>query len=290
MNDHRFCDRLAIRGNAAGRAAGSEHRIRLTDPLRKPALGAFYDKTCASSRVLWRAIVSKNKYLFGLAGLALGFVVSFFWTQYYNRTQAVTVPASQASGMPGAQGGPPSMAAVQETIAKARNNPSDFMAQIEAARLYDQIGMVPETISYMAKAYEINPAESDRYHIPPLIAQYYFEQKKYEDAEAWYRRAAALRPNEPELYVQIGASMIYKQSPEPAKALQELQSALRLSPKNSHALGHLIDAQILRKDARAAEEALDRLREAEPSSPKLATYQSLIADLKAGKPVSIPKE
>lgn len=234
--------------------------------------------------------MSKNKYLFGLAGLALGFAVSFFWTQYYNKANAVTVPASQASGMQGAAGGPPSMAAVQETIAKAKNNPKDFEAQIEAARLYDQIGMVPETISYLEKAYEVNPEESDKYQIPPYIAQHYFDQKKYEDAEVWYRRSAALRPNEPELHVQIGASLIYKQSPEPSKALQELENALKLSPKNPHALGHLIDAHLLRKDARAAEEALSRLREAEPASPRLATYQSLIADLKAGKPVSIPRE
>jgi tetratricopeptide (TPR) repeat protein len=237
--------------------------------------------------------VSKNKYLFGLAGLALGFVASFFWTQYYNRSQAGAMPVTQASGMQGGQPGQPgqpSMADVQATIAKAKNNPRDFMAQIEAAKLYDQIGMVPETISYLEKAYEVNPTESDKYQIPTFVAQYYFDQKKYEDAEKWYRRAAALRPNEPELHVEIAASLIYRQSPDPGKAIQELQSALKINPGNPHALGHLIDAHILRKDARAAQESLARLREAEPASPKLSVYSNLITELKAGRPVSIPKE
>ncbi len=237
--------------------------------------------------------MSKNKYLFGLGGLALGFIISFFWTQYYNKSQAGTMAAPQAAGMQGGQeGGQPSMADVQAKIAKARNSPKDFMAQIEVARLYSQIGMMPEAVSYLEKAYEISPAESDKYQvpIPAYVAQYYYNQKKYEDAELWYRRAAALRPKDPELYVEIAASLIHRPSPDPAKAIQELQSALKINPGNGHALGHLVDAYLLKKDARAAEEALSRLRAAEPANPKVSTYGSLIADLKAGRPVSIPKE
>ncbi|HVF91354.1 MAG TPA: tetratricopeptide repeat protein [Blastocatellia bacterium] len=237
--------------------------------------------------------MSKNKYLFGLVGLAFGFIASFFWTQYYNSSHARTVPVTQTPGMQGAQGGQggqPSMAAVQETIAKAKSNPKDFDAQLEAAKLYNQIGMVPETISYLEKAYEIDPAQSDKYQIPPFIAQYYFDQKKYEDAETWYRRAAALRPDEPELHVETAASLIYRQSPDPAKAILELQKALKINPADAHALGHMIDANILKKDARAAEESLARLKQAEPASTRLSVYEGLIADLKAGKPVSIPKE
>jgi len=240
--------------------------------------------------------VNKNKYLLGFAGLAVGFLVSFFWTQSYNSSHAGAAVSPQASGMQGGQGGQAgpggqaSMAAVQETIAKARSNPKDFNAQIEVAKLYDQIGMVQETVTYLEKAYEISPAESDKYGIPAFVAQYYFDQKKYEEAEVWYRRASALKPNDPELYVEIAASLIHRQSPEPTKAIQELRNALKISPKNAHALGHMIDAHLLRKDARAAEETLARLKEAEPSGPKLSTYESLIADLKAGRSVSIPKE
>jgi hypothetical protein len=47
---------------------------------------------------------------------------------------------------------------------------------------------------------------------------------------------------------------------------------------------------LLKKDAEAADQALARLRAAEPANNRLSLYQGLIADLRAGRPVNIPKE
>jgi hypothetical protein len=52
----------------------------------------------------------------------------------------------------------------------------------------------------------------------------------------------------------------------------------------------LVEAYALKKDARSAEEALNRLKETNPASDRVSKLQTLVADLKAGKPISIPKE
>jgi len=47
---------------------------------------------------------------------------------------------------------------------------------------------------------------------------------------------------------------------------------------------------VLKKDTRSAEETVKRLKEADPTSKRVPVLETLVADLKAGKPVTIPKE
>ena len=231
--------------------------------------------------------MNKNKYLFGLIGLTAGFLISFFWTQSYNKSTAVTAPGSTG----GAAGGQPNqqamMANVSATLEKAKNNPKDFEAQVDAARTFFQIGRIAEAIEYLKKAHEIKP---DDINVTANIGILYSEQKNFAEAEKYFRRAIEISPDEAELYVELGATFIQREPAEPDKAVEELQRALKIEPKNSHALGHLIEAYLLKKDARLAEETLARLRDAEPTSQKISSYQTLISDVKAGRAITVPKE
>ena len=234
-------------------------------------------------------MVNKNKYLFGLIGLTAGFLISFFWTQSYNKSTAVPAPGS--TGMTAGAGGQPNqqamMANVSATLEKAKNNPKDFEAQVDAARTFFQIGRIAEAIEYLKKAHEIKP---DDINVTANIGILYSEQKNFAEAEKYFRKAIEISPDESELYVELGATFIQREPAEPDKAVEELQRALKIEPKNSHALGHLIEAYLLKKDARLAEETLARLKEAEPASQKISSYQTLIADVKAGRAITVPKE
>jgi Flp pilus assembly protein TadD len=232
-------------------------------------------------------MVNKNKYLFGLIGLALGFLVSFFWTQSYNKSTAV--PASGSTGMTaGAQPNQQAMMGnVSATLEKAKNNPKDFEAQVDAARAFFQIGRMAEAIEYLKKAHEVKP---DDINVTANIGILYSEQKNFVEAEKWFRQAIEISPDESELHVELGATFIQREPPEPEKAVEQLQRALKIEPANAHALGHLIEAYLLKKDARLAEETLARLKEVEPASEKISSYQTLIADVKAGRTITVPKE
>lgn len=238
-------------------------------------------------RSIWRFIVDKNKLLFGLIGLMFGFLVSFFATRYINHSYAPASAASPASSMPAGATASQGAPQVQAILEKARNNPKDFNAQVEAARSYYQIGMFVETINYLMKAWEIDPKNLG---VTATIANLYFDQKNYTEAEAWYRRAAEIKPDEGGIYVEIAATWLQRDQPDPDKAIQEIQRALKIDAKDTHALEHLVEAYLLKKDARSAEETLSRLKEAEPKNPRIASLEGLIADLKAGRTVIIPKE
>jgi tetratricopeptide (TPR) repeat protein len=238
--------------------------------------------------------VNKNKYVIALIGLAIGFVVSFFLTQNYNKSNAAPGASPSQSGMPGAEGGAGGqqamMGQIQQIVEKAKNSPNDFQAQVEAAKVFNQVGRVAETADYLKKAYAIDQNKFNELGAAGFLGQYYFEQKNYSEAETWFNRAIKADPNEADLYVALAETYVQRDPPQPDQAIAQLQQALKVDPKSGHALGHLVEAYALKKDARAAEDAFSRLKETDPANQRISALETLVADLKAGKAVNIPKE
>jgi len=239
--------------------------------------------------------VDKNKYLVGIIGLGIGFMLSFFLTKNYNNSNASSPNPSAATGMAGAAAGPGGqqamMGQVAQVIEKAKNAPNDFNAQVEAASLFNQIGRTAETAEYLKKAYSANPTRFDELKdAAEFMGQYFFDQKNYTESEVWFSRAIKAEPKKSSLYVALAETYVQREPPQPEQAIAQLQQALSIQPKDGHALGHLIDAYALKKDARGADETLKRLKDADPTNERMSILETMVSDLKAGKPVTIPKE
>ena len=235
--------------------------------------------------------MNKNKYLIGLIGLAAGFIVSFFLTQSYNKSNAAPTTAGTPSGMASGAGGQQAMMGqVAGVIEKAKNGPNDFQAQVEAAKVFNQIGRIAETVDYLKKAYAIDPTKFSQLGAAGFLGQYYFDQKDYAEAETWFTRAIKAEPKEADLYVGLAETYVQREPPQPDQAIAHLQQALTIDSRNPHALGHLVEAYALKKDARGAEETVKRLKETDPTNKRISVLDTLVADLKAGKAVTIPKE
>jgi tetratricopeptide (TPR) repeat protein len=149
---------------------------------------------------------------------------------------------------------------------------------------------MPETVEYLKKAYAIDSAKFAELKAAGFLGQYYFEQKDYPEAETWFNRAIKADPNEADLYVALAETYVQREPAQPDQAITQLEQALKVDPKNGHALGHLIEAYALKRDARGAEDALKRLKESDPTNQRMSVLETLVTDLKAGKAVSIPKE
>jgi tetratricopeptide (TPR) repeat protein len=244
--------------------------------------------------------VDKNKYFIAFIGLALGFIVSFFWTSSYNKSHVGPAAGLASSGAPSSASGAPNqqamMAQVAQVIEKAKTNPNDFKAQVDAAKLFNKIGRTADTVEYLKKAYEVSAEDfvkqtkTDLQGALPFMAMFYAEQSNYDESDKWIRRALDAEPNDSETRTEIASSYLQRQPPQPDKAIGELQTVLKSNPKDGHALGHLVEAYALKKDIRATEETFNRLKLADPSNDRIPKLETLVADLKAGKPVIIPKE
>jgi tetratricopeptide (TPR) repeat protein len=235
-----------------------------------------------------------KKYLYGIIGLALGIAISFYWTRSYNAANATTSntskPATNMAGGASVGEQKAMMGDVAATIEKAKTNPKDFTAQMAAATVYYQINRFAEAVEYLERAYAIDPIETGKKGALGFIGQFYFDQKKYEEAEKWLNKAVEADPKDADALVILAEVFMQRQPPQPDKALQDLQRAIKINPKNAHAYGHMVEAYALKKDAKSAEEALNKLKEVEPTNNRISVLQTLLADVKAGKPITLPSE
>ena len=211
-------------------------------------------------------IVDKNRYLVGLIGLLLGFIISYFWTDSYNRKNAPAIPAQAGAaphgGANAAPGGNSTMGDIQQVIANAKSKPKDFEAQIQAAMAYAQIGRNDGAIEYLENAYTADPAQFtslDKKDGPLYGASLYlgelylYEKSNLDSAEKWLKRAA------------------------------------EGDPGNAETLRHLVETYAVKKDGRSAGEYLNRLKQIDPSHKKIGELETMVSDVKAGKEVKLPE-
>jgi len=237
--------------------------------------------------------VTKRRIIFGLSGLAIGFVVAFTWTRSYNNNAMTSAGQSQASGTGGqstAAAQQAGMASVRDVIDRAKNNPQDFEAQVTAAEKFAQIGRTKDAVPFLEQAYKDDSARAASMDIPPYIAEYYSGAKDYQNAEKWYRAQLAAKPNDPETLIEIAATFIDREPPVPDKAIDYLQSVLKGSPTSAHALVHLTQAYLQKRDARGAEDSLTRARQSDPGNKMIPDLEKQVNALKSGQQITVPKE
>lgn len=198
--------------------------------------------------------MSRENILFAIIGLLLGFIVGFMFASSMSQKAAMspaTAGALPADHPPvGAQGqqsapNPQAMQAqVQATIEKARSEPQNFDAQIQAADLYYQIQRYDQALEYLLKANQLKPTD---YKTVVLLGMVNLDATHYDQAVTWYR------------------------------------AALKMKTDDVMVLAGLAAATLQKGDAKAAEDAIAQLEKVDPNSEDLPQFRTRLASLKAGK-------
>lgn len=197
--------------------------------------------------------MNRDNLLFAIIGILLGFIVGFLFASNILQHEATTVPAARsAQGLPPdhptvADGAAPSsggmQADVQLALTKARNEPTNFEAQLKAAELYFQIQRYDESIAYLLKANQINP---DDFETVGNLAYANMEAGHFEAAVPWYKAALTKRPDD-----------------------------LRMLDGYCHVL-------LKAGNTKDAEEAITRLAKVDPTNQDLTQFRERLATLKSG--------
>ena len=161
--------------------------------------------------------MTKDNILFAIIGLLLGSIIGFIFANSVNQRgyeprASATNPAGRDSNLPAdhpqipmngvadqAEGMAP--AAITEAIERARKDPNNFDAQVEAAQLYYQINRFDEAIEFLLKANQLRP---DDYATLVRLGDANFDSQNYEAAEKWYTAALVKNPNDVPVRTDLG--------------------------------------------------------------------------------------
>ena len=199
--------------------------------------------------------MSRENILFAIIGLLLGFIVGFMFASSMSQKVAMPAVAGSAQGLPadhppvgGQQGAAPNpqamQAQVQASLEKARSEPQNFEAQIQAADLYYQIQRYDQALEYLLKANQLKPTD---YRTVVLLGMVNLDATHYDQAEKWYRAALTMKQDDVMVLAGLAATTLQK------------------------------------GDAKAAEVAIAQLEKVDPNSEDLPQFRDKLASLKAGK-------
>ena len=194
--------------------------------------------------------MNRENLLFAIIGLLLGFIVGFMFASSMSQKAAQTQTASASQALPadhpplGAQNAPDPAAMREQVtaqIAKARNEPQDFDAQVQAANLFYQIQRYDQAIEFLLKANSLKPAD---YETVANLGLVNLDAGHYDQAEKWYR------------------------------------AALKMKSDDERVVAGLAAASLGKGDAKAAEQAIAQLEKLNPSSEDLPQFKEKLAGLK----------
>jgi tetratricopeptide (TPR) repeat protein len=130
---------------------------------------------------------------------------------------------------------------VTAKIEKARNEPNNFDAQVEAAELYYQIQRYDQSIEFLLKANQLKPAD---YETVATLGLVNLDAGHFDQAEKWYRAAIKMKSDDERVVAGLAAATLGK------------------------------------GDAKAAEDAIAQLEKLNPSSEDLPSFKQKLAGLK----------
>ena len=228
--------------------------------------------------------MNKQNILFGIIGLIVGSVIGFFAANSINRNssqivspvqpnvsfQNQEVPNFLVKEPPAQDGMLPDITAILD---KARNEPSNFDAQIKAGDTYLQIKGFEKAVEFYERAHRIKPED---YETIVKLGNAYFDFGKFEAAGKWYEQALSKKSNDTSVRTDLGITFVERENPDLDRAIKEFQTSLQTNPKHAPTLYNLGAAQLKKGNTEEANKILTQLEAINPQSQLVSRLRQLI--------------
>lgn len=234
--------------------------------------------------------MNKNNIIFGVVGLLFGLAIGFFVANSINENAVNNTTAGQIPNAPFInqqqgtmpQGQTPQggmQADVQKTLDRAENEPTSFVAQVEAGRMYAQIQNFDKALEFFQKAHKLKP---DDFQSNALLGNAFFDARQFENAETYYRKALEIKPNDVTVQSDLATTFFQRNDPDYKRAIQEFEKALQMDPKHEPTLFNLGLAYKRMGDDENAKNTLERLKKEKPDSDLIQRLEKVLDTKQAG--------
>jgi tetratricopeptide (TPR) repeat protein len=241
--------------------------------------------------------MTRDNILFAIIGVLLGFIIGFLFAS--NAIQNTPVPrttapisvsqnsessATESPALPSnpvvadESAAPPE--GLQDAVQRAKSEPKNFDAQVEAAqRLYEN-RRYDEAIELFQRANGLRP---DDYETMTALANTYFDAGRYEDAEKRYTAALAKKPDDANVRTDLGLTFFFRKPPDMNRAIKEFRTALQYDPNHEQTLINLIVVLTEKGDAKEAGQVLAQLEKVSPNNAALPKLRSRVEGMTSSK-------
>lgn len=175
------------------------------------------------------------------------------------------------------------MPQIQQTLDRAKNEPQNFAAQMEAGEVYYRIQRFDEAAGFFEKAIQLKPDDYDavvkagnaRFDAGAIKMENNADgTEDFKRAEKIYAAALAKNPNDPSVRTDLGLTYFYRQPKDIERALKEFQTSLGIDPNHEMTLQVMARALKEKGDATALQETLAKLEKVNPNNSTLKQLRS----------------
>ena len=241
--------------------------------------------------------MTKDNILFSIIGVLLGVIVGFVFATNIKQKTAAQRPSSTQTMRPQAQdqelpedhpplapnngtdtGTDPGDEAA--TLEKARSEPDNFDAQMQAAAVHYRGRRFDEAIALLMHANQLRP---DSYEAVVALGNTNFDAARYEIAEKWYTSALVKQPKDVNVRTDLGLTYMFREPADMDRAIKEFRRSLEVDPNHEQTLQNLVVALTKKGSLAEAEAMLSKLTQVNPENTSLT---KLRGDIDAARATS----
>jgi tetratricopeptide (TPR) repeat protein len=234
--------------------------------------------------------MTKQSVLIAIAACLIGFIGGFMLANTLNRRQTPSVPmtAGQPQIPTSSDSTTLSPDEIKTRVEMADRNPDDFTFQkglglslYRYASLKQDASILPDAIRIMQRALDLDSADRDlqiglgNAHFD--VGYFNKDNASFERAREFYNKALSRMPGDTDVRTDLALTYFLQEPPDLDTAVREFEKGLEANPKHERSLQFLTQTYVKRNDPTKANEALARLKAANPSNPAIGELASMIA-------------
>lgn len=239
----------------------------------------------------------KNTIAFVLVAAVGGFIGGFWFANSLNRSAGLAPTlATQPSNTSAATPGDDELtdAEITAKIAEADQNPNNFAFQRDLGISLYRYGAMKQRTDLLGESARILERaaglKADDFDVLVALGNARFDigffrkdAASFEAARQIYRRALAVKPNEPDVTTDLGITYFLQDPPDYPRAEAELKKVADANATHDRSLQFLVRVYLGQKKLAEAKSALAKVVSINPKNQSIPELSKLVAEAEAGR-------